>query len=75
MKGMRLRERWIARDVESDMDNSTHYAKTSPQDHAAYLWITSVLCLSYSLCALAARYYAKWKTLGVDDVLISIAQV
>jgi hypothetical protein len=70
----------MARNVEPDMDNSTApppipYTATSPQNHTAYLWITSIICLSYSLCALAARYYAKWNALGVDDALISAAQV
>lgn len=70
--------RWMVRNVELDMDNSTaptDHAATNPQDHAAYLWITSINCLSCSLCLLAARCYVKRSILGADDILICAAQV
>lgn len=61
------------------MDNSTappdHYVTTTDQDHGAFLWITSVNCLAYSLFALMGRFYVKWHKLGSDDAFISVSQV
>lgn len=47
----------------------------SPQNHAGYLWIVTVLGLIYTFIVAFARVCEKIRMLGVDDLILGLATV
>ena len=41
------------------------------QDQRPWLWVTSIVCCSYSLLAFFARLVAKWDLLGLEDLMMT----
>ncbi|KAF2717935.1 hypothetical protein K431DRAFT_205500, partial [Polychaeton citri CBS 116435] len=51
------------------------FSTPAPNDRRPWLWVASIVSLSYSLLTLVARLLAKWELLGVEDGLIIGAYV
>lgn len=51
------------------------FASNTGDDRSSQLWISSILCLIYSVLVLNVRLHIKWKFYGVDDAAISLATV
>lgn len=58
---------------------STHtpdrFSPISPDDHAGYLWIATLLAAIYSLLSILVRAYVKRDCLGADDWICAAATV
>jgi hypothetical protein len=51
------------------------FAEISPQDHAGYLWIVTIMGFVYVFMVVLVRVRVKWGLFGVDDFLIGVATV
>ncbi|KAK6392273.1 hypothetical protein LTR65_003729 [Meristemomyces frigidus] len=58
-----------------DYPAGNRFAVSTPDDHQASLWITSLLSLMFSVVVLAARVVVKWGAFGADDIALGIAYV
>lgn len=47
--------------------NYDSFAPITPYDHAGYIWIAALYCMTVSLMVLATRCYIKKNTFGADD--------
>lgn len=47
----------------------------SPENHAGYLWIVTILGLIYTILVAFARVYVKIRMFGVDDLILGLATV
>ncbi|KAF2656677.1 hypothetical protein K491DRAFT_627820 [Lophiostoma macrostomum CBS 122681] len=60
---------------DSPMNTNGRFALVTQNEHAGYLWITSILSLIYTSLTLIVRLHIKWNLYGADDVLASAATV
>jgi hypothetical protein len=52
------------------------FARFTPDDHSAVLWVTLLLSLIYAILVLAVRLgFVKLRAHGLDDVVLSVAHV
>lgn len=52
------------------------FARITPQDHSATLWIVTLLAPIYATLVLGIRLgYTKWRAYGSDDVVVVLAYV
>jgi hypothetical protein len=52
------------------------FARYTPDNHSAPLWIASVLSFIFAFLVLGVRLgYVKLKLYGIDDVVLSLAHV
>lgn len=56
-------------------DDSRRVSPIHPDDHAGYLWITTLVGLVYSLMAAGGRAHVKRGMYAVDDYLAGLATV
>jgi hypothetical protein len=59
----------------SAFTEGNRFAEITSENHSAYLWISSILCLIYSSLILFVRLHLKWKLYGADDITASTATV
>ena len=57
------------------VDQSNRFAPITEDNHSGLLWVTSILCLVYSVLIIVARLHIKWKMYGADDVTALAATV
>ena len=56
--------------------NDLHgFEPMTPSDHRAWLWVVSLLSLTYSFLCLGARLTGKWDLLWWDDAVLGLAYV
>lgn len=58
-----------------DEDTSGRFAPITDDNHAGLLWITSILCLIYSVLIIGVRLHIKWNMYGADDIAALVATV
>lgn len=51
------------------------FVTITPNDHGGIIWIVSLLCMTYTLITYATRLFIKFHMLGVDDWVMTAAQV
>jgi hypothetical protein len=52
------------------------FARITPDDHSAILWITTLLSTIYAALVLAVRLgFTKWRAHALDDIIVTIAHV
>lgn len=51
------------------------FSPITPDDHAGYLWIVTILGAVYTGLVATARFYVKSHVLGPDDYLLGLATV
>lgn len=51
------------------------FSPITPEDHAGYLWIITILGIIYTTFIAAVRVYVKLRLVGLDDFLLGIATV
>ncbi|OBS26162.1 hypothetical protein FPOA_00105 [Fusarium poae] len=56
-------------------NESNRLSPITPDDHAGKLWIMTILSLIYAFHVAVARFYIKYRMLGVDDALYGVAVV
>ncbi|ORY05045.1 hypothetical protein BCR34DRAFT_49055, partial [Clohesyomyces aquaticus] len=54
-------------------DSEYRFALVTNQNYSGYLWIATILCLSYSSLVIVVRLHIKWKLYGLDDVTATAA--
>ncbi|KAH0845449.1 hypothetical protein AYO21_06154 [Fonsecaea monophora] len=54
---------------------SHRFSPITPDNHAASVWIATLLCLIYSILTLALRGHLRWKMYRLDDYLALAATV
>ncbi len=57
------------------LQNDNRFSPVTPNDHAGAVWITTLLCLIYSVVTFAIRGHLRWKMWGWDDYLALAATV
>jgi hypothetical protein len=56
--------------------SENRFARFTPDDHSAPVWISSFLSLIYAVCILAIRLgFVKLGAHGLDDAVLTIAHV
>ena len=55
--------------------NENRFSPITPDDQAGSVWITSLLCLIYSVLVLVVRVNLRRRVFGPDDWLIAGATV
>jgi len=55
--------------------NENRFSPITPDDQAGSVWITSLLCLIYSVLVLVVRVNLRRKVFGPDDWLVAGATV
>jgi hypothetical protein len=60
---------------ESSTSTIGRFALVTENEHAGYLWITSILSLIYASLILVVRLHIKWNLYGADDALATAATV
>jgi hypothetical protein len=58
-----------------DTNAGNRFARYSPDNHSATVWIATALALTYVLGVLLVRIFIKWRVLGWDDGLVVIGTV
>lgn len=48
-------------------DDGNRFAPITGDNQSGLLWITSILCLIYSVLIIVARLHIKWNMYGADD--------
>ena len=51
------------------------FSEVTSDDHSAWVWVATLLGVSFSLLFLCLRAYVKWKRRAVDDFVVVIAYV
>ena len=51
------------------------FAGVTPDNHAAWIWIPTLLGLSYAVCFLGFRAILKGRKFGADDAVLGVAYV
>lgn len=51
------------------------FSGISPDNHAGYLWIITILGDIYTVLAAFVRIFVKWGLTGIDDYLLGLATV
>lgn len=60
----------------ASMAHTTHrFAQDSADSHQAWLWVTSLLALIYSLLVIIIRIIIKWGVFGMCDWVLALAYV
>ena len=62
------------------MDHSTPliaggFGTPDSNDRRPWLWVASIVSLSYGILTMLVRVFAKWGLLGVEDYLLAPAYV
>lgn len=55
--------------------NGNRFSPITPDDQAGSVWITTLLCLIYSVLVLVVRVNLRRKVFGPDDWLVAGATV
>jgi hypothetical protein len=55
--------------------SGNRFSPVTPDDQAGSVWITSLLCLIYSVIVLVVRVILRRKVFGTDDWLVAGATV
>ncbi|RMD44986.1 hypothetical protein DV735_g108, partial [Chaetothyriales sp. CBS 134920] len=51
------------------------FSPHTPDDHAAAIWIVTILCFIYAAITVLTRAHIRWQAHGLDDYLIASATV
>lgn len=63
-----------ARAMDSQ-DNNNRWATVTPDDYSGVVYIAAFLGLTYSSLTFLLRYFLRWRSFGLDDLAMSVAQV
>jgi hypothetical protein len=58
-----------------DTSGGDRFARYTPDDHSASLWVTALLGTVYTIGVLILRAYIKWRVFGWDDYLVTASSV
>lgn len=56
-------------------DNIYRFAHDTSESHSAWLWVTCILALTYSVLTIAIRGVVKWGKFGPDDATLLVGLV
>jgi hypothetical protein len=58
-----------------DTSRGVRFARYTPDDHSASLWVAALLGMVYTVCVLMLRAYIKRRVFGWDDYLVTASSV
>ncbi|KAK7928683.1 hypothetical protein PG985_005681 [Apiospora marii] len=61
--------------IRDEITSSTRFSPVTETDHAGYVWIVTILGVTYTTLACLLRGWVKFRVYGLDDLLIAAGTV
>jgi hypothetical protein len=61
--------------MASNPDPENRMTRVTPDDHAAYIWLSTLHSLAYAFCFLGFRIVVKRERYSIDDLILVLGYV